>query len=195
MGRAHADTARATDPALAPMFSRLTNRDLRREIADVVPLYVGIEDLAATGDEVQWGGRHLCVDGAFPTASGRARFSVLEPDVPALGMFTVATRRGKQFNSMVWKHQPCRRAPRGRPCTSTTPMRGRSAWMRGPVCGSTSEHGVLDGTLKLVRLPARTLQVHWPEGNVLLGSGADLREPRHSHVPDYNALVTLEPLG
>lgn len=194
--RVYADIARATDPALAPMFSWLTNRDLRREIAAVVPLYAGIEDLAATGDEVQWGGRHLCVDGAFPTASGRARFSVLESDVPAVppGMFTVATRRGKQFNSMVWKHtDPLTGATREAVYIDDADARalGLAAGARVRL---TSEHGVLDGTLKLVRLPARTLQVHWPEGNVLLGSGADLREP-HSHVPDYNALVTLEPLG
>jgi hypothetical protein len=33
--------------------------------------------------------------------------------------------------------------------------------------------------------------VHWPEGNVLLPSGADHREPGSS-VPDYQAVVTLE---
>jgi anaerobic selenocysteine-containing dehydrogenase len=57
----------------------------------------------------------------------------------------------------------------------------------------TSEHGSMDGPLKVVRLPARTLQVHWPEGNVLLGAGPDHREPR-SNVPDYNAIVSVEPL-
>ena len=50
------------------------------------------------------------------------------------------------------------------------------------------------GTVKLARLPARTLQVHWPEGNVLIAGGADHREPA-SKVPDYNAVVTVEPLG
>jgi hypothetical protein len=34
--------------------------------------------------------------------------------------------------------------------------------------------------------------VHWPEGNALISSGADHREPR-SHVPDYNAVVTITP--
>jgi hypothetical protein len=57
-----------------------------------------------------------------------------------------------------------------------------------------SAHGVLEGRLRLVRLPARTLQVHWPEGQVLLGAGPDRREPR-SQVPDYNAVVELEPLA
>ena len=43
----------------------------------------------------------------------------------------------------------------------------------------------------LVRLPARSLQVHWPEGNVLVPAAPEHREPG-SHVPDYNAVVTLE---
>jgi hypothetical protein len=43
-------------------------------------------------------------------------------------------------------------------------------------------------------LPTRTLQVHWPEGQALLAAGPDRREP-WSQVPDYNAVVTLEPLA
>jgi hypothetical protein len=50
-----------------------------------------------------------------------------------------------------------------------------------------------EGRLKLVHLPARTLQVHWPEGNVLIPTGPTHREPG-SKVPDYNAIVTLTPL-
>jgi hypothetical protein len=44
-----------------------------------------------------------------------------------------------------------------------------------------------------VRLPARSLQVHWPKGNVLIAAGSDHLEPR-SKVPDYNAVVSLEVL-
>jgi anaerobic selenocysteine-containing dehydrogenase len=54
-----------------------------------------------------------------------------------------------------------------------------------------SPTGSYQGTVTLVRLPARTLQVHWPEGNVLIAGGADRREPM-SKVPDYNAVVTVE---
>ena len=69
----------------------------------MVPFYAGIETLADTGDAVQWGGRHLCAGGVFPTPDGRGRFSVSTPperDLPD-GAFVVSTRRGKQFNSMV----------------------------------------------------------------------------------------------
>jgi anaerobic selenocysteine-containing dehydrogenase len=53
--------------------------------------------------------------------------------------------------------------------------------------------GTMQAVVRLVPLPARTLQVHWPEGNVLLAGGAENREPR-SKVPDYNAVVTVHPL-
>ena len=51
----------------------------------------------------------------------------------------------------------------------------------------------MDGRAKLVRLPSRTLQVHWPEGNALVAAGAEHREPG-SKVPDYNAVVRVEKL-
>jgi hypothetical protein len=56
-----------------------------------------------------------------------------------------------------------------------------------------SEVGTFDGHLKVVRLPARSLQVHWPEGNALISGGPGNIEPQ-SKVPDYNAVVTVEVL-
>jgi len=35
--------------------------------------------------------------------------------------------------------------------------------------------------------------VHWPEGNVLIAHDPGHREPG-SQVPDYNAVVTIEPV-
>jgi anaerobic selenocysteine-containing dehydrogenase len=55
-----------------------------------------------------------------------------------------------------------------------------------------SDVGAMDGHLRVVRLPRRSLQVHWPEGNRLIASSSERREP-HSHIPDYNAVVRLEP--
>jgi anaerobic selenocysteine-containing dehydrogenase len=154
-----------------------------------VPLYAGIETLADTGDAVQWGGRHLAQGGVFPTASGRGRFTSLEPAEPQVpdGSFVLSTRRGKQFNSMVHGE--------------VDPLTGarRDAVFMDP--GDASALGVEGGarvrlrseTGSLARLPARTLQVHWPEGNVLIAGGPDRREPQ-SKVPDYNAVVTVERL-
>ncbi|MBA3653425.1 MAG: molybdopterin-dependent oxidoreductase, partial [Actinobacteria bacterium] len=102
--RIFAELAGRVRPDLADRFAWPSNEALRAEIADVVPLYAGIERLAATGDSVQWGGRHLAAGGAFPTATGKGRFTPVSVTPPALppGSFFVSTRRGKQFNSMVF---------------------------------------------------------------------------------------------
>jgi molybdopterin-dependent oxidoreductase alpha subunit len=193
--RLFADVVNRVRPGLRAAFSWPTNAHLRREIAEVVPLYAGIETLAVTGDAVQWGGRHLLVDGAFPTRSGRGRFTPLEPgesDVPD-GSFVLSTRRGKQFNSMVQGQiDPLTGA--GRDAVFMDPV---DAAALGVAAGDRvrlrSATGILEATVTLARLPGRTLQVHWPEGNVLIAGGPDRREPA-SKVPDYNAVVTVEPL-
>lgn len=193
--RLYADLATAVDPGLAPHFSWPSNRALRAEIADVIPSYAGIEHLEATGDAIQWGGRHLCADGAFPTADGRGHFTPLTAAAAASHapeLFHVSTRRGQQFNTIIW--------------SDTDPLTGAGrdaiyidrgdATRRGLTNGQRVElrspHGSLVGRVFLADLPAGSLQVHWPEGNVLLPSGPSAREPR-SGIPDYNAQVRLEP--
>ncbi|MFP3899810.1 MAG: molybdopterin-dependent oxidoreductase [Acidimicrobiia bacterium] len=199
--RLFADVANRVRPGLRPAFSWPTNRDLRAEIADVVPFYAGIEALERTGDAVQWGGRHLCCDGAFPTPSGRARFTALAPvrhDLPD-GAFLVTTRRGRQFNSMVHRGvDPLTGARRDAVFIDEADARelgleaGDRVHLR-PTAGA-ADGGVprtFEGTVTPVRLPTRTLQVHWPEGNALIAGGEDRREPA-SKVPAYNAVVSIE---
>jgi molybdopterin-dependent oxidoreductase alpha subunit len=192
--RLFANIAARVRPDVAGAFSWPDNRALRSEISEVVPLYAGIETLGRTGDQVQYGGRHLCAGGEFPTPSGRGHFTPLEPTAPSLpdDSFLVATRRGKQFNSMVWSnHDPLTGADRDAVYIdeADAAVRGLSA---GDPVVLRSAVGELRGRLKIVRLPHRTLQVHWPEGNVLIDASPANREPG-SHVPDYNAVVTLEP--
>jgi anaerobic selenocysteine-containing dehydrogenase len=53
----------------------------------------------------------------------------------------------------------------------------------------TSSTGSYTGQVRIDRIKPGNLQVHWPEGNVLLSSQTidpDSREP------DYNAVVSLE---
>ena len=193
--RLFADVVRRTAPERKDAFDWLDNQALRQEIAEVVPAYAGIEALADTGDQVQWGGRHLAPGGRFETPSGRARFTALAPPPTAVpdGHFVVATRRGKQFNSMVFKEgDPLTGAARDAVFIDEADARALGLDEGAPV-RLRGEVGTYDGRLRVVRLPARTLQVHWPEGNVLIPAGPGHREPA-SKVPDYNALVTLEPL-
>jgi len=53
--RLFAEVASRVRPDLAAAFAWPDNHALRAEIAEVVPAYAGIEALAATGDQVQWG--------------------------------------------------------------------------------------------------------------------------------------------
>jgi molybdopterin-dependent oxidoreductase alpha subunit len=193
--RVFANVATRVRPDLRGAFSWPDNQSLREEIARVVPAYAGIERLAATGDQVQWGGRHLCAGGVFPTPSGRGQFTPVDPpalDLPA-GTFAVATRRGKQFNSMVQdERDPLTGADRDAVFIDAADAAELGVGEGAPLL-LRSEVGELRGRAKLVRLPRRTLQVHFPEGNILVSGGAVHREPT-SKVPDYNAVVTVEPL-
>jgi molybdopterin-dependent oxidoreductase alpha subunit len=191
--RLYADLVRTVRPELGRAFDWADNRALRAEIARVVPAYAGIEHLRETGDAIQWGGRHLCEGGRFPTPSGRARFTVLDSPLPAdPTRFTVATRRGKQFNSMVWEEvDPLTGAPRDAIFIDTADAASLGL-ADGARVRLESTAGEYVGHLKCVELPTRTLQVHWPEGNVLIPGAASHREPGSS-IPDYNATVTLTP--
>lgn len=192
--RVFAEVAQRVRPDLAQAFAWPTNLDLRTEIAQVIPRYAGIEKLRTTGDAVQYGGRHLCAEGNFPTPSGRGHFSPVDVRPQALkpDQFLCSSRRGRQFNTMIF--------------SATDPLTGASrdavyldevdahrlSLAEGDRVRVTSGYGTFDGTAKVVRLAARSVQVHWPEGNALIDPS--VRE-RHSKVPDYNAIVTLERLG
>ena len=53
-----------------------------------------------------------------------------------------------------------------------------------------SDHGELHGVARVGPIRRGDVQVHWPEGNVLLAR--DARSPE-SRVPDYNTRVSVEP--
>src|SRR5690606_30263613 len=110
------DLALAARPELAATFGCQTGQAVREEIARVVPFYDGVQHLRQTGDAFQYGGPHLCPAGLCPTDDGRAHLSAVElpptADRPA-GVFHVSTRRGKQFNTLVYAEvDPLNGAPR-----------------------------------------------------------------------------------
>ena len=55
----------------------------------------------------------------------------------------------------------------------------------------TNETGRFKGRVFLAPIARRNLQIHWPEGNVLINRS--LTDP--AGVPDYNASVTIKLLG
>ncbi len=176
--------------------SKIRVRDaaaIRAEIAQAIPLYAGIERLAAKGDAVQWGGRVLYADGTFATPDGKAHFKPVSPRGRRLAdrSFFLSTRRGKQFNSMI-QHEidPLTGAARDAVLMSAGDADALGLADGAPV-RLRSAFGAWSG--RVVRAPIRpgNLEVHWPEGNVLIGPRVD----PESMEPDYNAVVTVEPAG
>ena len=164
---------------------------IRHEIARAVPLYRGIESLKIKGDQVQWGGPSLYADGRFATPDGKAHFSrvALARTARPADRFAVSTRRGKQFNSMVQRTtDPLTGAGRDDILISAEDL----ATLRvadGTAATLHSVNGTFYGRLKLAPIKPGNLEVHWPEGNVLLsGAAIDLE----SMEPDFNAYVTIE---
>ena len=192
--RIFSDIAMRMNPALATHFSWPDNKALRTEIAQVVPMYAGIENLSKTHDAIQYGGRHLCEGGEFPLPNGRARFTNLTVSPPTIpeGSFFLSTRRGKQFNSMIFNEiDPLTGATR-----DAVYIDARDAAMLKVVEGDRvllrSDIGSMNARVKIVALPSRSIQVHWPEGNVLIDAGIN---EDASRIPDYNAVVTIEKIN
>jgi predicted molibdopterin-dependent oxidoreductase YjgC len=188
-----AEVARRARPDRAARLAFADAAAVREEIARVVPEYAGMGSLRQKGDQVQWGGRTLFADGRFATSDGRAHFVAVQPTGRrcAPGKYLLSTRRGKQFNSMVQRDRdPLTGAARDDILISAQDLSDLelSAGMRVRL---RSDNGVFEGRLRTAPLLPGNLEVHWPEGNVLLDPAAlDDR----SHEPDYNAMVSIEPL-
>jgi len=186
--------AEATRPGAAAKLGGATGGKVREEIARVVPFYAGVEKLRATGDAFQYGGPHLCAGGNFPTVNGRASFTAPElPDTRrAPDEFHLSTRRGKQFNTLVYADtDPLNGAPRDAVLMSADDA-ARLDLRDGDRVTLATAVGRLDCRVQLAPIAAGNLQVHWPEGNVLIRAGP--LDPG-GLVPDYNALVRLERNG
>ena len=163
---------------------------IRREIAATVPLYSGIDTLKQKGDQIQWGGPRLFADGQFATPDGKAHFaSVALPERrSSVDTLTVSTRRGKQFNSIVQREKdPLTGLERDDILISADDLR-RLGLASGSQVTLRSSHGTFAGTLHESPIKPGNLEVHWPEGNALLGTEID----PESREPDYNATVRVE---
>lgn len=184
------DLALAVKPELKEALAVATTAEIREEIADVVPLYGEIRHLRRKGDQFQYGGPHLCADWKFPTPDGKAHFHRVplpRRDVPD-GWFLASTRRGKQFNSMVHARTDMLNGA-AREAVLMSAHDARELGLReGDAVVLRNERGEMRGRVLLAPLKPGNLQVHWPEGNVLLDR--DRRSPE-THVPDFNALVRV----
>jgi molybdopterin-dependent oxidoreductase alpha subunit len=185
-------------PDAAPLIHFADGQAIRDEIARAVPVYDGIQHLQKTGDQVQWGGPRLCettnaagqVQPHFTTPDGRAQFSVIQVGLAETdGKLRLSTRRGKQFNSMVQHDRdPLNGARREDVLLSATDAE-RLGLREGDALVLRNANGELRGRCRIAPLAPGNVQVHWPEGNVLLRRG--VCDPECG-IPDYNALVEVE---
>jgi molybdopterin-dependent oxidoreductase alpha subunit len=191
---------RAVNPRAGDLIRCEDAAAIRSEIAEAVPAYQGIQNLTKPGDQIQWGGPRLCEQigpagnstQAFPTADGRARFSLIEiEDRPADdSLFRLSTRRGKQFNSMIQRD----RDPLTGASRNDVLMNAADASRLGLADGDPlllrSGAGEISGRCKIAPIATGNVQAHWPEANPLIDRG--LCDP-DCGIPDYNTLVHIIP--
>jgi anaerobic selenocysteine-containing dehydrogenase len=187
------ELAEVVEPARAHLLGCETGQRIREEIGKVVPYYAETKDLRETGDAFQYGGRHLCADGNFPTPDGKAHFRAI--DLPELhrpaDSFHVSTRRGKQFNTLIYAEvDPLNGAARDAVLMSAEDAADLHL-RTGDRIALVNDVGRYEGRVFLAAIAPGNLQVHWPEGNVIIQRGV---VDKRGGVPDYNAVVRVERL-
>ena len=188
-------------PELAALMHFDDAQAIRDEIARAVPFYDGIQRLQKAGDQMQWGGERLCeardatgqTATRFPTAEGRAQFSMLAVAMPATSdKLRLSTRRGKQFNSMVHRDRDPLTGARRDDVLMSAEDAQRFGLADGDSIILRNAEGELRGRCCIAPIAPGNIQVHWPEGNVLLRRGVCDAE---CGIPDYNAEVEITRAG
>ncbi len=186
------DLARRVDPEGAAALGLTDAQAIRDEIARIVPFYDGIQRLRRSGDQVQWGGERLCDGWRFLTPDGRAHFSAVVPreaEIPP-GRFLLSTRRGKQFNSMVFGTRDPLTGTRRDAVFVSPEDAARLGLADGAPVWVRSDVGEVAARVAIVPIRPGNVQMFFPEANPLVRGGR--RDPV-SHVPDYNAVVEVVP--
>jgi molybdopterin-dependent oxidoreductase alpha subunit len=171
--RVLAELAGRVRPRNAERVAFGSTGEIRAEIARVIPLYQGIERLAREGDQVQWGGRHLAADGRFGTADGRARFIAVAPPERRSrpGWYRLNSRRGKQFNSMVFGQRDTLTGAERDAVVLAPGELERMGLAVGDAVVVRSEAGELAGRAVAGAVEPGTVMMFWPEANVLVPRG------------------------
>lgn len=184
------DLAKRVDPHRAHLMDLPDAAAIREEIGRLNPVYAPIRELGKQGDSFQWGGPHLCAGDRFGTPNGRAQ--IIPVKIPRTivpdGQFFLSTRRGKQFNSMIQRE----RDPLNGALREDVLINKEDTTALGVKEGDwvllRSDVGSMRARIRLAPIRPQNVQVHWPEGNVLLRRG---RVDPACGIPDYNCIVTI----
>ncbi len=187
------DIAAVANPEKAHLLRCENGWRMREEIAEVVPFYEGIQNLEKTGDAIQYGGPHLCAGWKFATEDGKAHFRPVPlPNLDrAADAFEISTRRGKQFNTLIYDEvDPLTGAARDAIFINAADAK-RLGVVDNDRIALVNDIGRYEGRVFISQIAPGNLQTHWPEGNVIIRRGV---YEKMGGVPDYNAQARVEKL-
>ncbi|GIO25913.1 FdhF/YdeP family oxidoreductase [Ornithinibacillus bavariensis] len=187
----YVDLAKRVKPEEKELIDFKDTHEIREEIAKAAPNYDGIQHLKNRGDLFQWGGAWLCEDGICPTPDGKGNLITVE--IPELRKpevhFYVTTRRGKQFNSMIYgEKDPFNAADRYDVLLNEDDGNGLGI-QEGDAIVVFNQYGTFTGRAKFVPVKPGNIEVHWPEGNSLIPKGV---YEDYAGIPEYNTAVIVE---
>ncbi len=187
----YVDLAARVKPEAKELMNFTDALQIRKEIAIANPNYDGIQYLSKKGDVFQWGGAWLCEDGICPTEDGRG--NLLPIELPELrkpeGHFYVTTRRGKQFNSMIYDEKDAfNHADRYDVLMNEEDAKELNI-AEGEAIVVYNKFGHFHGRAKYAETQRGNLLVFWPEGNVLIPKGV---YEKYAGIPEYNAAAIVE---
>ena len=164
---------------------------VREEIAKTATNYDGIQHLQHKGDVFQWGDAWLCEGGICPTPDGKGNLITVE--IPELrkpeGHFYVTTRRGKQFNSMIYgEKDPFTDADRHDVLLHEADALSLNIREGDPIV-AYNKHGYFNGRAKFAPVKKGNIEVFWPEGNSLLKESV---YESYAGIPEYHAAIIVE---
>jgi molybdopterin-dependent oxidoreductase alpha subunit len=179
-------------PGKSAKLDFATAKAIRKEIDETVPMYKGIALLKQEKDSFQYGGARILNDGICTNMpDGKARFSITIPqnDVLKEDEYYLTTRRGKQFNSIVYgANDPLTGSKRRDEIMLSREDAEKLQIKEGDKVRLKSETGEYRGVCRIAPLKPQTVMVYWPEANVLISRRIDPL----SHEPDYNTIVTIQ---
>jgi len=116
--------------------------------------------------------------------------SLPEEHVPP-GHFLLATRRGRQFNSIIYAKKDLLNGALRDDILMAQEDADRLGLHNGDAIILLNDRGEFRGRVRIDRVKPGSLQGYWPEVNVLVPAGC----LDASGVPDYNAIVEVVPAG
>jgi molybdopterin-dependent oxidoreductase alpha subunit len=160
---------------------RFPTPDGRAHFSDAMPAGVGAPDgVGAPGVGAP--------DGVGAPGVG-APDGVGAPATLPAGRYHLSTRRGKQFNSMVWRDRdPLTGAARDALFLSADDARALGVTEGQAVVVRSETGGTVRARAHVAPIRAGNVQMFWPEANALIAAG---RRDAVSGVPDYNAVVEI----